>query len=85
MLRRTSSALMMRPSRVLREQDNWRDHGISYVKYLNICTEVLQKCVKDSKRAKYTRFSEIGYKTQKPVEGGGWEPCVKVPAEIKDY
>jgi hypothetical protein len=76
---------MIRPSRMLREQDNWRDHGISFVKYLNVTTETLHGCVKDSKAAKYTKFSTVGYKAQKPQEGGGWEEFKVVPCETKDY
>lgn len=68
MLRRTSGK-MFRPTLILRESEGWRDHGISYLKYLNVCTVALHKCVKDSKKGKYVKHSEVSYFAQKFDDG----------------
>lgn len=82
---RRSTGSLLRVTKVLREQENWREHGISYVKYLNICTDAVHKCVKESKQAKYTKFSVAAYHAQKPDGSGGIEKIEKVAAQIKDY
>lgn len=84
MLRRTQGSLIS-ATRMLREQESWRDQGLSYLKYVNICTETLHKCIKESKVAKYNKFSVAGYHAQKPDGQGSTERVVKVPAESKDY
>lgn len=73
MLRRTARAL------------NWRDQGISYVKYLNVTTEALHMATKERVRAKYTRFSSPNYVAIKNDGSGAMEEVKKVPAFMKDY
>ncbi|KPI89248.1 hypothetical protein ABL78_1671 [Leptomonas seymouri] len=73
MLRRSLTAL------------NWRDQGISYLKYLNVCTETLHMAVKDKARSKYTKFSSPNYISIKSDGAGGIEEIKKVPAFTKDY
>ncbi|CBH15526.1 Mitochondrial ATP synthase epsilon chain, putative [Trypanosoma equiperdum] len=64
---------------------SWRDHGISYLKYLNVCTETLHSTVKESRRAKYERWSKPCYTAQRPDGAGGQETIDKVPIHTKDY
>lgn len=66
-------------------QEAWREAGISYLKYLNICTECLHKCVKERSQSRYSRFSTPGYITQAPDGVGGYVDARKVPAAVKDY
>lgn len=73
MLRRTLSML------------NWRDQGISYVKYLNVCTESLHMAVKEKSRGKYVKFSSPNYTAIKGDGAGGIEEVKKVPIYTKDY
>ncbi|EPY36653.1 hypothetical protein AGDE_06810 [Angomonas deanei] len=75
MLRRTTTFL----------SSNWRDQGISYVKYLNVSTEALHMAVKPKSSAKYTRFSTPNYVTLKPDGAGGMEEVKRVAAATKDY
>ncbi|KEG10015.1 hypothetical protein DQ04_04301050 [Trypanosoma grayi] len=63
----------------------WREHGISYLKYLNVCTETVHSAVKESRRAKYERFSKPGYVAQRPDGAGGNETINKVPSQTTDY
>lgn len=64
---------------------SWRDHGISYVKYLNVCTEALHLAVKPTSSAKYTRFSTPNYAAMKYDNTGAMAPLKTVPAATKDY
>ncbi|TPP42374.1 Mitochondrial ATP synthase epsilon chain family protein [Leishmania donovani] len=64
---------------------NWRDQGISYVKYLNVTTEALHMATKDKARAKYSRFSAPNYVAMKNDSTGAMEEVKKVPAFTKDY
>ncbi|KAG5463891.1 hypothetical protein LSCM1_00064 [Leishmania martiniquensis] len=64
---------------------SWRDHGISYVKYLNVSTEALHMATKDKARAKYARFSAPNYVAMKSDTSGAMEEVKKVPAFTKDY
>lgn len=65
---------------------NWRDQGISYVKYLNVTTEALHMATKDKNRARYERFSNPNYIAYKPdANTGTMEELKKVPAFPKDY
>lgn len=64
---------------------SWRDQGISYVKYLNICTEALHMTVKPKLAAKYSRFSTPNYVAVKPDAAGSLTPVTNVPAFTKDY
>ncbi|KAK7196707.1 Mitochondrial ATP synthase epsilon chain [Novymonas esmeraldas] len=73
MLRRSVTAL------------SWRDHGISYVKYLNVTTEALHMSTKEKSRAKYARFSTPNYVAVKNDGAGAMEEVKKVPAFTKDY
>jgi len=88
MLRFTRTAQMMRPTRILRENESWREHGISYLKYLNVCTDSVQKCVTDKASAKYSKFAIMGFHAQKfnssaaifePIDIDG------VPVNVKEY
>ena len=74
---------LMRPTAVL--CSSWRDQGISYVKYLNICTETLHTAVKDSKRGKIEKYSISGYMSQTPDGNGQFVKLNKIPEETKDY
>eukprot|EP00796_Vickermania_ingenoplastis_P004965 gene4965-3563_t len=56
---------------------SWRDHGISYVKYLNICTEALHMTVNPKASAKYSRFSAPNYVALKPDGSGGMSQVKK--------
>ena len=80
---------MMRPTRMLRENESWRDNGISYLKYLNVCTDSLHNCVKESQKAKYEKFAvQGGFYAQKFNAGTSlFEPAAidGVPAKVKDY
>lgn len=64
---------------------NWRDHGITYVKYLNVCTEALHMATKEKAKAKYDRYSTPNYVAIKPDGQGSTEEVKKVPAFTKDY
>ncbi|KAG5464622.1 hypothetical protein GH5_00071 [Leishmania sp. Ghana 2012 LV757] len=64
---------------------NWRDHGISYVKYLNVATEALHMATKDKARAKYSRFSSPNYVAMRSDNAGAMEEVKRVPAFTKDY
>ncbi|EAN84807.1 hypothetical protein C3747_7g2443c [Trypanosoma cruzi] len=64
---------------------NWREQGISYLKYLNVCTEALHSAMKESRRVKYERYSSPGYVAQKPDGAGGIETVNKVPAHTNEY
>lgn len=64
---------------------NWRDQGISYVKYLNVCTEALHMATNDKVRPKYERFSKPNYTALKADGSGTFEPVTKVPSFTKDY
>lgn len=77
----TPSKMLRRSLRML----NWRDQGVSYVKYLNVCTETLHMTVKDKARAKYAKFSSPNYVAIKSDGAGGVEEVKKVPAFTKDY
>ncbi len=83
MLRVTQRA-MLRSTRVLREQESWRDQGITYLQYLNICTDALHKSVKESKQGKYCKFSVPGYHTQEPDGNGTFQKVTKVPGSVKE-
>ncbi|AIO02202.1 mitochondrial ATP synthase epsilon chain, putative [Leishmania panamensis] len=64
---------------------NWRDHGISYVKYLNVATEALHMATKDKVRARYSRYSSPNYISVKNDGTGVMEEVKKVPTFTKDY
>ncbi|CAJ1035782.1 Mitochondrial ATP synthase epsilon chain, putative [Leishmania lindenbergi] len=64
---------------------NWRDHGISYVKYLNVATEALHMATKDKVRARYSRYSSPNYISVKNDGTGVMEEVKKVPIFTKDY
>lgn len=64
---------------------NWRDQGVSYLKYLNVCTEALHMATKDKAHAKYERFSIPNYVALKPDGQGSTEEVKNVPAFTKDY
>lgn len=64
---------------------SWRDQGISYVKYLNVCTEALHMATKDKAKAKYERYSNPNYVALKPDGQGSMEEVKKVPIFTKDY
>ena len=83
-MQRATGILFLARSTALLEQTNWRSH-VSYLKYLNICTNALHKVVKDDKSAKYTRYSAAGYMAQKPDGQGGFSKIENVPADVKDY
>lgn len=63
----------------------WRDQGISYLKYLNICTAALHSTVKESRQAKYVKYSAPGYAAQEPDGTGSFQKREKVPEEISKY
>ncbi|KAH9582254.1 ATP synthase [Trypanosoma melophagium] len=75
---------MMRRCTVLLNP-TWREQGISYLKYLNVCTETLHGTVKECRRQKYVRFSATNYLSQKPDGAGGNELVKNVPASTTDY
>ncbi|ESL07116.1 hypothetical protein TRSC58_05201 [Trypanosoma rangeli SC58] len=75
---------MMRRSSTLLNA-TWREQGISYLKYLNVCTEALHSAVKESRRAKYERYSAPGYVAQKPDGAGGVEVINNVPSHTNEY
>ena len=85
MLRVTSSALMMRASGVLREQENWRDSKITYLQYLNVCTETLHSVLKPKAAQKYAKFSVVGHGAQEIDELGLVNPKEGIPAHTADY
>ncbi|CCW67077.1 unnamed protein product [Phytomonas sp. Hart1] len=64
---------------------SWRDQGITYVKYLNVCTEALHLCTIPKARAKYERFSNPNYSAYMPESTGGMQEITKVPIFTKDY
>jgi hypothetical protein len=64
---------------------NWREHGISYLKYLNVCTDALHASVKESRQAKYQKYSIPGYVAQKPDGQGTFVKVDTVPSEISQY
>lgn len=74
MLRRTSTSL-----------SSWRDAGLSYVKYLVLANETLHRAVKDTRQAKYVRYSAPGYFAQDPDGQGGFQKRTKVAADPKDF
>lgn len=78
-----TATLMMAPTAVL--MNSWRDQGISYLKYLNVATEELHKCVHEAKSARYTRFSQVGYTAAQPDGSGLFTKFEKVPADPADY
>ena len=82
MFRRTSVAAF---AATQVRMESWREQDISFVKYCNVATETLHKCVVPAKAAKYTKCSVVGYKAQVPKPDGGFEETVIVPAETKDY
>eukprot|EP00760_Papus_ankaliazontas_P034682 PhM_4_TR738/c0_g1_i1/m.100038 len=84
MLQRTGLRCFTRRTSMLLENEAWREH-ITYVKYLNVCTLSLHKCVKDSKSAKYTRNSIASYHTQEPDGQGAHVKIVKVPDSVENY
>jgi hypothetical protein len=73
----------MRATTPLRAE--WRDTGLSYVKYLNVCTSALHKAVKDSRQSKYQRYSVVGYWAQEQDGSGSFKKIERIPAEIADY
>lgn len=77
--------MMLRVSRTLREKEDWRDHGLSYVKYLNVCTDALHKCVKENKQNKYAKQSTVGYIAQQMDGSGGFAKVTKVEASLEEY
>jgi len=81
-MQRTAS-LFMAPTAVL--MNTWRDQGISYLKYLNVSTEELHKCVVESKHAKYARCSQVGYLANQPDGTGLFTPLEKIPADPAHY
>ncbi len=79
---------MVRPTAVRLAEGGgagWREQGISYLKYLNICTESLHRAVKPAKQAKYQRFSIAAYEAKEPDGQGGTRLVNKVPANYADY
>lgn len=76
---------MLRCSALLRSSTAWRDHGISYVKYLNICTEALHMTVNSQSSAKYTRFSTPNYVALKPDGTGSMAEVKTVPIHTSEY
>lgn len=64
---------------------SWRDQGISYLKYLNICTDALHSTVKESRAAKYTKFSNPGYLAQESDGQGTFVKREKVPDHVSKY
>ena len=63
----------------------WRDQGISYLKYLNICTDALHSAVKEKSAPKYVKFSVPNYITQEADGAGGFVKVEKVPDTIDKY
>lgn len=82
---RFSPRALFRSTRMLREQETWRDQGISYVQYLTVCTAALHKAVKESKQSKYVKFSEVGYHAQEPDGNGTFQKVTKVPATLTEF
>lgn len=63
----------------------WRDQGISYLKYLNVCTEALHMATKEKVRAKYVRYSTPNYVALKPDKAGSFDEIKKVPVKTSEY
>jgi len=85
MLRATPAAMMLRATSMLREQETWRDHKVSYLQYLNVCTETLHSVVKAKSAAKYTKYSVVGYQAQVMDQSGQIIIKENVPALSSDY
>jgi hypothetical protein len=64
---------------------SWRSQGLSYVKYLNVATTALHRCVKPSKKAKFAQHSETAYAAQVPDGQGSFTKFEKVPKTISEY
>ena len=88
-MRFTRCSLMMRPTRICRENESWREAGVSYLRYLNVCTATTHKCMKEGKQKdKYSRFSSVNWQAMQfssasqllePAEIKG------VPSKLEDY
>lgn len=65
---------------------NWREQGISYLKYLNVCTEAVHATVKEGKAAnKYTKFSAPGFQAMELDPTGVYVKREKVPDHVSKY
>ena len=85
MFRATSTALMLRATSVLREQETWRDQGVSYLQYLNVCTETVHKCVKPAVAGKYNKFTVMNHRATKVDETGATIEIETIPNESANY
>ena len=83
-MQRTAFLLILRNTRLILDSGAWRDHNISFLKYCNICTELVHDCIKKPKDQKYNKFSKVGYYAQKPMDGA-LQPVTVIPTETKDY
>jgi hypothetical protein len=85
MVRARSQQKMMRRSTVF--LSNWREQGITYLKYLNVCTDALHSTVKEGKAAaKYTKYSAPGFQAMELDSATGlFVKREKIPEEISKY
>uniref|UniRef100_A0A7S1W2R5 Uncharacterized protein n=1 Tax=Neobodo designis TaxID=312471 RepID=A0A7S1W2R5_NEODS len=85
MFRATGTAMMFRASAVLREQEGWRDQGITYLQYLNTCTEATLACLKPQHAGKAGKWATVGYHAQEMDDAGVMQPVEKVPNTTDKY
>ena len=64
--------------------DSWRSAGVTYLQSLHVTSAALQRCVKESKQAKYSKHSAPGYFTQVTDGQGGFEKVEKVPKSVEE-
>lgn len=66
---------------------NWREQGLSHLKYLNICTEALHATVKEGKAGgKFTKYSAPGFQAQEiDATTGLFVKREKVPDHVSKY
>ena len=85
MFRATGAAMMFRASTVLREQEQWRDQGITYLQYVNTCTEATLACLKPEHVAKSGKWCTVGYHAQVMDDAGVMENIETVPNTTDKY
>ena len=85
MFRATGTAMMFRASAVLREQETWRDQGITNLQYLNVCTETTYACLKSEFAAKHGKWNTVAHRAQQLDDSGVVETITTIPSETAEY
>jgi hypothetical protein len=81
---RSTRTVAMRASKMLREQETWRDNGMTYLQYVTIANYTLCAAVKPSLQAKYQRFSTPSYNAVEFNDMGVAEVVMKAPVTVED-